>query len=58
MRRFLDAAKMISTKLSASSVELLMPSALSSNISSLQCVSKIHMRGFNLALSDLKSISQ
>jgi hypothetical protein len=54
MRRFLDAAKMISTKLSASNVELLMLSGLSSNILILRCVLTIHMREFNLELKDPK----
>jgi hypothetical protein len=58
MRRFLDAVRMISTKLSANSVALLMLSGLSSNILSHRCVSKILTRGFNLALSDQKNILQ
>jgi hypothetical protein len=56
MRRFLDAVRMISTKLSACSVALLMLSGLLLNILSLRCVLKILTRGFNLALSDQKSI--
>jgi hypothetical protein len=56
MRRFLDVVKMISTKLSASNVGLLMLSGLSLNILILRCVLTIHMRELNLALKDPKHI--